>query len=149
MKLGKGALARKLYCDSTSSFKALPSRKRKKGWWGLVVAAMSGLSMVTVVILFYLSVCANIVKEQYKVDQLESVLPQIQEQNADLLIQVRHLTELSRIDRIAKNDLKMGIPDQRFMIVEPGIERVANVDAEKKVAALVNGKGVTSGVLVP
>lgn len=146
MKLGKGALAKKLYHEAPASFKPLP-RKRKKGWWGLVAALMSGLSVVTVVILFYLSLCANIVQEQYKVDHLESILPQVQEENAALLIAVRHLTELSRIDRIARVDLKMGLPDQRFMIVEPGIERVAEIP--QKVASLLSGKGVSPGARVP
>lgn len=130
MRASRNALARKLYTDEPIAAKA-PRRRRRKGWVGLVIAGIGFISTLTLTTVVYLGVCTRMVEKQYALDHYESLLPALREENANLQIQVRALSKPSRIDRIARTELHMGVPTERIMIVQDDHQRPAHEYAWK------------------
>ena len=118
MRSFKHSLAEKLYTDEPIPLKIVRPRKRKKGWLRLVFVGIGSLSFLTLIVVIYLALCSQIVKKQYALDHVESLLPSLREENSNLKIQVRELSKPSRIDSIARRDLKMEEPAERILIVQ-------------------------------
>lgn len=120
------SLARKIYCEEPMGLSVPRTRRRRRNWVHLAFLGAGSLCAVTLLLLLYLGLCTEIVEEQYALDHYEAVLPALREENLDLQVEVRGLSELSRIDRIARSQLHMEIPGSRLMIEED-----SNVTADR------------------
>ena len=134
------ALASKLYYDESLAARPAVKRRERNGWWRLARLGACCILAMTLLVITYLGLCTRIVEEQYALDRCQAQLPALQEQNADLEVQVKALGRLSRIDAIARNELHMGFPKERLVIQEdPEFAETSNTyfawRTEKKIAA--------------
>ncbi|MCL4513788.1 MAG: cell division protein FtsL [Candidatus Eremiobacteraeota bacterium] len=110
----KESLARKLYYEESPAPR--PLLKKKKGW--PYVARVLGIyiALITSIVLIYLSFCSQVVEEQYALDNCQNQLSIFENRHLSLEIQVKKLSSLKRIGRIAEDKFKMAFPKKRMYI---------------------------------
>jgi cell division protein FtsL len=118
LALKKEMLSKKLYSEEPLGASPAVHRKMRSDWRALTRLGVFCIFLFTLVVIGYLSLCTKIVEEQYALDRCQAELPVLKDENMKLEIQVKTLSALSRIDRIARTQLHMVYPKERLVIVQ-------------------------------
>lgn len=88
---------------------------RSRVWFPGVVGFFLVVSVALFLVL-YLTLDAQIVQAQYRIFQLDAAKTRILERNATLSVEAQKLSDLARIEGIARKSLGMDLPRERLLI---------------------------------
>ncbi|KYO66674.1 cell division protein FtsL [Thermovenabulum gondwanense] len=93
--------------------KKIASKNRKKLKKGRLILTVIALTLASLFLLFR---AAAITEATYKIEKMKTELSQIKNDNEKLKIKIADLKSMSRIEQIAKNELKMQEPSSSQVI---------------------------------
>lgn len=74
------------------------------------------LTGIAIVLILYLILTAQIIENKYRLAELQMQKDALIQENIQLTIKLKRLSSLDRIEKIARNHLKMNEPQQRIII---------------------------------
>ena len=118
---------RKIGLNRAENLNSVPEKSHSNIYipWGYVVGFIFVLALVSI---FYLSENAKIISVEYKINALKTQRTALLEEQKELRFDIEKLSSLSRVEKIAKEDLKMVYPEKRLALVIDAPSKVAQED---------------------
>lgn len=127
-----------LIAVKTDSHNAKASRPLTVSPYAVALCALT-LIGITAMILIYLGICAQNIKSQYHLCRLKETKSTLERTRLALRLEVNRLNSLERIETIAKKELGMSHPPNRFVIdmrnpsvLQASLEDVVAVESNRK-----------------
>lgn len=81
--------------------------------WGYPIAFVSAIAFLMIL---YLTQCAQVISVQYNSTNLKERKKVLLKEQASVKLEIEELSSLERIEKIAKDDLKMVFPERRLTL---------------------------------